>query len=60
MGMISVKMPNTGERGNLRSPPSVNRQGLKWKDMVNNPQSKFLTQNCSCLEGLKGEKWRRD
>jgi hypothetical protein len=35
------------------------RQGLKWRDRVTNPQSKFLTQNHSFLKELKGEKWRK-
>jgi hypothetical protein len=46
-------------RGNS-SPPPVDRQGFKWRDGVNNPQTKFLTQNCSCLKEPQGQKWRRD
>jgi hypothetical protein len=38
------------ERGNSNSPPPVDRQGLKQRSRVANPQSKFLTQNCFCLK----------
>jgi hypothetical protein len=58
LGITLVKMPNNGER-ELSLPPA-DRQGLKWRGRVTNPQSKFLTQNCSCLKELQGQKWRRD
>jgi hypothetical protein len=29
------------------------RQGIKWRDGVAIPQSKPLTQNCSCLKELQ-------
>jgi hypothetical protein len=45
-------------RGNLKSPPSVDRQGLKWRDRVTNSHSKFLIY--FCLKELQGQKWRRD
>jgi hypothetical protein len=32
------------------------RQGIKWRDGVAIPQSKTLTQNCSCLKELQGQK----
>jgi hypothetical protein len=59
MGMTLVKIPNNGER-ELKSPPPVDRQGLKKRDSVTNPQSKYLTLNCFCLKELQGQKWRRD
>ena len=34
----------------VRSPHPGDREGLKLRDRVTNPQSKFLTQNCSCLK----------
>jgi hypothetical protein len=46
-----MKCP-TVRRGNLKSPPPVNKQGLKRRDDVTNSQSKFLTQKCSCLKEL--------
>jgi hypothetical protein len=48
-------MPNHGKRE-----PPVDGQDLEQRDRVTNPQSKFLTQNCSCLKKLQGQKWRRD
>jgi hypothetical protein len=50
----------TVRRGNSKSLPPVDRQGLKRRDGVTNPLSKFLTQNCSRLKELQGQKWRRD
>jgi hypothetical protein len=58
MQVILAKMPNSG-RGNSKSPPSINRQGPKWRNKDTNPQLKFLTQNCSCLKEMQGQKWRR-
>ena len=48
-------MPNSRER-ELK----VVRQGIKRKDGGANQQSKSLTQKCSCLKELQGQKWRRD
>jgi hypothetical protein len=42
-------------RGNSKSPPTIDRQGLKWRDWVTNTQTKFLTQNYSCLKELQGQ-----
>ena len=53
MGMTLAKVPNNQER-ELKSPPPVDRQGLKWRDWVINPQSKLLTQNYFCLKELQG------
>jgi hypothetical protein len=39
-----------------QSPPPVNTEGLNWRDEVTNLQSKFLTQNYSCLRELQGQK----
>jgi hypothetical protein len=54
-----MKCPTEG-RGNLESLPPVERQGIKLRDGVAIPQSKTLTQNCSCIKELQGQKWRRD
>ena len=51
---------STMVRGNLQSPPPLEKQGIKWKGGVVIPQSKTLTQNCSCIKELQGQKWRRD
>ena len=59
LGVTLAQMPKIGRR-NLKSLPPVDRQGLKWRDRVTNLQSKILTQNCSCLKELQGQKWRRD
>lgn len=50
----------TLERENLRNLPPVQRQGTKWRDGVAILQSKPLTQICSCLKELQGQKQRRD
>ena len=47
------EMPNSGG-GNLQSPSPGERQGIKWRDGVTTPQSKTLTQNCSCLKEVQG------
>jgi hypothetical protein len=39
-----------------QSPSPVERWGIKWRDEVAIPQSKTLTQNCSCLKELQGQK----
>ena len=39
------EMPYNGER-ELVELPSVERQGIKWREGVAIPQSKTLTQNC--------------
>ena len=49
----------TVERGNSRGTPPVDRQGLKWRDAVAIPLSNFLTEDCSCLKELEGQKWIR-
>jgi hypothetical protein len=59
VGMTLAKMPNSGERV-LKSLPPGDRGYLKPRDRVMNPQSKLLTQNCSCLKKLQGQKWKRD
>ena len=59
LGVTLAKMPNNRERVPGKS-TSVDKQGPKWRDGVTNPQSKFLTQNCSSLKELQGQKWRRD
>jgi hypothetical protein len=47
------------ERGNLQSPPPVERNGTKWTDRVDIPQSKTLTQNCCCPKELWGEEMEK-
>ena len=47
------------QRGAGNYLPPVDRQGLKQRDRVTNPQSKFLTQNCSCLKELQGQKMEK-
>jgi hypothetical protein len=39
--------------------PPMEGQGIKWRDGVPITLSKILTQNCSCLGELQGNKWRR-
>lgn len=58
-GHNGAKCPTMG-RGNSKCPPPVGRLGLKWRDGVTNPQSKLLSQDCSCLKELERQKWRRD
>jgi hypothetical protein len=53
------EIPYNGERKPSES-TSIERQGIRWKDEVAIPQLKILTQNCSCLKELQGQKWRRD
>jgi hypothetical protein len=61
MGVTVAKIPNIDEREiKSKSPPPVDIQGLKERYRVTNSQSKFLTQNCSCLKELQGQQWRRD
>jgi hypothetical protein len=47
-----------------KSLPPVDRQNPKWRDIVTNPQSKYLTQSCSGLNeinaGTKMEKRLRE
>jgi hypothetical protein len=52
-----MKCPTVG-REKLWSPPPPEIQGIKW-GMVTLSE-KTLTQNCSCLEELQGQKWRSD
>jgi hypothetical protein len=56
-GVILAKMPNSGER-ELESSHPMHRQSPKWREVNINLQSKFLTQNCSCLKELKRQNWR--
>jgi hypothetical protein len=42
-------------RGNLYSPPSVERQDIKLRDGLAIPQSITLIQNCSFLKELQGK-----
>jgi hypothetical protein len=54
-GETLYEMPNTEERELVES-TSSRRQGIKWKNRVVIPQSKTLTQNCSRLKELQGQK----
>jgi hypothetical protein len=40
LGLTLAKTPNAGE-GNWKSPPPVDRQGLKWRGRVTNPVFKI-------------------
>jgi len=51
-------MPYSGER-ELLELTSSRETGHQVKDGVAIPQSKPLTQNCSCVKELQGQKWRR-
>jgi hypothetical protein len=57
-GRTLDEMPNSGERELIKSTSS--RKDIKWRDEVAIPHSKTLTQNCSCLKELQGQKQRRD
>ena len=58
MRVSLAKMPNIGETEPKES--TSNRLGLKWRrDWVTNPQSEFLTQNCSCVKELQGKKMEK-
>jgi hypothetical protein len=52
------EMPYSGERA-LVEPTSSKKTQHRVRDWVAIPQSKTLTQNCSCLKELQGQKWRR-
>ena len=52
------EMPYRVERELIESTFS-RRQGIKWRDGVAIPQSKTLTQNCSCLKELQRQKWKK-
>lgn len=49
------QFPTLGKQNSKGSPP-VEREGLKWRDRITNPQEKFLTQNCSSLKELQVHK----
>lgn len=63
MQVVLAKMPNSAvDWWNLKRPPPVDRQALKQRDRVTNPQSKFMTQKYSYLKELqeqKGEETKR-
>jgi hypothetical protein len=48
--------PYSGERELVES-TSSRKIGIKWRVEVAIQQSKTLTQNCSCLKELQGQKW---
>lgn len=53
-----MKCP-TVRRGNSKSLSPVDRQHLKSRDSVTNPQSKLLTVKHSCLKELQGKMEKR-
>ena len=53
------EMPYSWERELVESTSSRNT-GHQVRDGAANPQSKTLTQICSCLKDLQEQKWRRD
>ena len=58
MGVTLDEMPNSEERELVESTSST-KKGLKWRNGVANPQSKLLTQNCSCLKRTSGTKMEK-
>ena len=52
------EMPDSRER-ELIEPISSRKTGHQVRDRVAIPQLKTLTQNCSCLKELQGQKWKR-
>lgn len=56
----TVAKPKSLTLGRGKSPPVVDRLGVNGKDRITNPQSQFLTPNCSCLKVQQREKWRGD
>ena len=44
----------------MNSPPPEHRQGPQQKDGDTNQPSRFVTQNCSCLNEILGQRWSRD
>jgi hypothetical protein len=57
MGGTLDEMPNSVESELKESTSS--RQSLKRRDGVTNSQSEFLTQNCSFLKELQGQKMEK-
>jgi hypothetical protein len=51
-------MPYSRERELVES-ISSRKTGHQVRDGVAIPQSKTLTQNCSCVKELQGQKWRK-
>jgi hypothetical protein len=51
---ILDEIPSSWERELVELSSSRKTGGIKWKDEVAIPQSKTLTQNCSCLKELQG------
>jgi hypothetical protein len=43
----------------LKGPLPVDRPGSQSRDGVTKLLSKILTQNCSCLKEVQGQKWSR-
>jgi hypothetical protein len=58
MGVTLAEMTNSREWNQKRPPPEV-RQDHHWRNWDTNPPSKFLTQNCSYLKEMQGQKWSR-
>jgi hypothetical protein len=58
MGWTLGEMYYTEER-EVVEPTSSRKTGHKMRNDFTIPQSKTLTQHCSCLKELQGQKWRR-
>jgi hypothetical protein len=58
-GGALYEMLNSGEQKLVES-ISSRKTRHQVRDGVAIPQSKTLTQNCSCLKELQGQKWRKD
>jgi len=54
MAVTLAKMTNIVER-ELKEPSFSRQIGLQVAGLDYNPQSNFLTQNCSCLKELQGK-----
>jgi hypothetical protein len=55
LGITLAEIPTVG-RWNWKIPPAVDKRGLHLSQGPTYPSSKFLTQNCSCLKEMQGQK----
>jgi hypothetical protein len=57
MGMALVERLNSGDMEPEET--TLSRQGPQWSNRVINLPSTFLTQICSCMKEMQGQKWSR-
>ena len=57
-GRILDEMSDSVKR-ELVEPTASRKTGHQVRDRFAVPQSRVLTQNCSCLKVLHGQKWRK-